>query len=201
MAFHNHRATCSKGGCGVTASSRESERKVGSAENGDRADRALYQADFRSCSGLAVGLGFIDATIQIVTLADMAGKRRSWPVVRPRSPCRRATGKPVSCVPTSVMASARASISSAMASRKVRVLHDSCNHKSKMHLPLPRRPAPPARVCQLQIHVTDRSQVPMQMSPPLPPIHRRSDGVRGVQSSFRFLSAVITALRSVFYIR
>ena len=32
--------------------------------------------------------------------------RRSWPVVRPRSPCRRASGNPVSWAPISVIASA-----------------------------------------------------------------------------------------------
>src|SRR5690606_10526899 len=47
-----------------------------------------------------------------------SAKRRNCPVVRPRSPFSRASGRPVSWVPISVMASARFSISSAIALRK-----------------------------------------------------------------------------------
>jgi hypothetical protein len=45
-------------------------------------------------------------------------KSRSWPVVRPRSPSSLTGSRPVSAEPIAVIASARASISSAIRSRK-----------------------------------------------------------------------------------
>ena len=75
MAFHDDRAACGKGGCGVTARSRESERKVGCSENGNRANRTLNQPDFRAWRWLSVRQGLVNAAIQIVTLPDRGGTK------------------------------------------------------------------------------------------------------------------------------
>src|SRR5690606_37176695 len=75
VAFHDHRATCGECSCRIATGGRESKWEVGCTEDGNRADWALHQTDFRTRRRLAVGLGFIHATVEIISLANMAGKK------------------------------------------------------------------------------------------------------------------------------
>src|SRR5690606_859546 len=74
MALDDDGATGRKRGSGVTAGRREGEREVGGAENGDRADRPLDEADLRARRRLAVRQGRIEAAVEIVAVLDMVGE-------------------------------------------------------------------------------------------------------------------------------
>src|SRR3546814_5835948 len=56
---------------GIAARDREGEREVGGAEHGDRADRALQEAQVRARQRLAVGQRLVVAAVQVVAFFDV----------------------------------------------------------------------------------------------------------------------------------
>lgn len=115
--YHDRAAGCERRGR-IAAGGRKGQREIRGAEDGDRTDGALDQPYLLTGRRLALGHRRIDAPVEIITLFDMIGKEPELAGRRPRSPLSRASGRPVSWLPISVIASARASISSAMARRK-----------------------------------------------------------------------------------
>jgi len=75
VALDHNRAACGEGGGSVTAGGRKRERKVGGAEDGNRADGALDHADVGTGQRLPVGHGLVHPEVEMVALANVTGKK------------------------------------------------------------------------------------------------------------------------------
>ncbi|MCY1537540.1 hypothetical protein D9M68_730370 [compost metagenome] len=75
VALDDHGATGGKCGGRVAAGGRESEREVRGAEDGDRADRPLDEADLRTRRRLALGQCGVEAAVEILALLDVVREK------------------------------------------------------------------------------------------------------------------------------
>jgi len=75
MALDDDGAAGGQGRGGITAGGREGQREVRGAEDGDRADGALDQTDFRAGRGLAIRHGGVEATVEELALLDVIGEQ------------------------------------------------------------------------------------------------------------------------------